>query len=166
MLTMGQTAKQAGVSKAALSSVFRIGKISANINDIGGRDVDPTDLPRVNPVSAGTVSTNSSIKRNATPANAPTETATFVARLDVEIEWVKAQMEQVKEMRKQLAHMEVRSKKWQDEAQSAQQLLTDMQPQRRGWFSFGKAIWPPKWRVPSHIMCVDVKFWGWRHRIG
>jgi hypothetical protein len=140
MLTMGQATKQAGVSKAALSRAIKSGKIPANKNAIDGWDVDPADLFRVNPVSLGTVSGNSSIKRNPTPANAPTETAILMARLNVEIDWLKAQMERVKTMRKQLAHMKVRSEKWQDQAQSAQRLLTDMQPQRRGWFGFGKAI--------------------------
>jgi len=139
MLMMGQAAKQAGVSKAAFSRAIKSGKISANKNAIGGWDVDPADLYRVNLVSAGTVSGNSSMNRNAPPANAPTETAILVARLDVEIDWLKAQKEQVKKMRKQLAHMKVQSEKWHDEAQSAQQLLTDIQPQWGGWFGLGKA---------------------------
>lgn len=120
MLTMGQAAKLTGVSKAALSRAFRIGKISANSNAIDSRDVDPTDVFRVDPVSARTVSGNSSMKRNANPANASTETTILMARLDVEIDWLKAQMEQVKKMRKQLAHMKDRSEKWQNEARSAQ----------------------------------------------
>ena len=120
MLTIRQAAKQAGVSKAALSRAIKSGKISANKNAIDGWDVDPADLFRANPVSAGT--------------------AILMARIDVEIDWLGAQMVQVKKMRKQLAHMKVKSEKWQDESQSAQGLLTDMQPQRRGWFGFGKAV--------------------------
>jgi len=72
--------------------------------------------------------------------NAPTETAILMARLDVEIDWLKAQKKQVKKMRKKLVHMKVQSEKWQDEAQSAQRLLTDVQPQWGGWFGLGKAI--------------------------
>jgi len=72
------------------------------------------------------------IKSDKVFANTPTETAIVMARLNVEIDWLKSQMEQVKKMRKQLVHMKVQSEKWQDEAQSAQRLLTDMQPQRRG----------------------------------
>ena len=122
MLTMEQAAKQAGVSKATLTRAFRSRRISANKNAKGVWD--------------------SAMKRNAPPASTKVESpqrAVLMARLDAEIDWLKAQMEQVKKMRKQLAHMKVQSEKWQDESQSAQGLLTDMQPQRRGWFGFGKA---------------------------
>ena len=119
MLTIRQAAKQAGVSKAALSRAIKSGKISANKNAIDGWDVDPADLFRANPVSAGT--------------------AILMARIDVEIDWLGAQMEQVKKMRKQLDNMKVQSEKWQDQAQSAQRLSTDIRPQRRSWFGFEKA---------------------------
>ncbi|NNJ75917.1 MAG: hypothetical protein HKP56_12235 [Anderseniella sp.] len=140
MLTMGQAAKLVSVGKAALGRAIKSGKISAKKNAIGGWEIDPADLFRVNPASAETVSDNNSIKRNEAPANAPTETAILMARLDVEIDWLKAQMEQVKKMRKQLVHMKLQSEKWQDEAQTEQRLLTDRQPQWGGWFGFGKAI--------------------------
>ena len=122
MLTMGQAAKQAGVSKATLTRAFRSRRISANKNAKGGWD--------------------SAMKRTAPPASTKVESpqrAVLMARLDAEIDWLKAQMEQVKMMRKQLDNMKVQSEKWQDESQSAQGLLTDKQPQRRGWFGFGKA---------------------------
>lgn len=119
MLPMGQAAKHVGVSKAALSRAFRIGQIHAIRNASDGWNVDPPDLFRVNPDSAGTVSGNSFTKRNATLANVSAETSNLMARIDVEIDWLKAQMEQVKMMRQQLADMKVRSEKWQDEVQPA-----------------------------------------------
>ena len=132
MLTMGQAAKQAGVSKATLTRAFRSRRISANKNAKGGWD--------------------SAMKRNAPPASTKVESprrAVLMARLDAEIDWLKAQMEQVKMMRKQLDNMKVQSEKWQDQAQSAQRLSTDIRTQRRSWFGFVKAIWPPKRLVPS-----------------
>jgi hypothetical protein len=122
MLTMGQAAKQAGVGKATLTRAFRRRRISANQNAKGGCDI--------------------AIKRNVPAAITKVdtlETALFMARLDAEIDWLKAQVEQVKMMRKQLDNMKVQSEKWQDQAQSTQRLSTDIRPQRRNWFGFGKA---------------------------
>jgi hypothetical protein len=122
MLTMGQAAKQAGVSKATLTRAFRRRRISANQNAKGGWD--------------------SAMQRNAPPAITKVESpqrAVLMARLDAEIDWLKAQVEQVKMMRKQLDNMKVQSEKWQDQEQSAQRLSTDIRPQRRNWFGFGKA---------------------------
>jgi hypothetical protein len=139
MLTIGRAEKQAGVSKATLTRAFRSRRISANKNADGW---------------------DSAMKRNAPPAITKVETpetAVLMTRMDVEIDWLKAQMEKVKMMRKQLADMKVQSDKWHDQEHSAQRLLTDTQPQRRGWFSFVKAIWPPKWRLPSETLRVDVR---------
>ena len=122
MLTIGRAGKQAGVSKATLTRAFRSRRISANKNAKGGWD--------------------SAMKRNAPPAITKVESpqrAVLMARLDVEIDWLKAQVERVKMMRKQLDNMKVQSEKWQDQHHSAQRLSTDIRPQRRNWFGFGKA---------------------------
>ena len=140
MLTMGQAAKEAGVSKATLSRAIKSGKISANKNDNGGWDIDPAELFRVYPVTAATGSGNGAMKRNATPAPAPDETpetAVSMARLETEVHGLKAQMEL---MREQLDDMKIQREKWQDQAQSAQRLLTDMRPERRGWFGLGRKV--------------------------
>jgi len=140
MMTMGQAAKQAGVSKTTLSRAIKSGKISANKNDNGGWDIDPSELFRVYPVTAATGSGNSAVKRNATPSPAPDETpetAVSMARLEAEVGGLKAQMEL---MREQLDDMKVERGKWQDQAQSAQRLLTDMRPQRRSWFGLGRKV--------------------------
>jgi predicted DNA-binding protein (UPF0251 family) len=138
MMTMGQAAKQAGVSKATLSRAIKSGKISANKNDKGGWDIDPAELFRVYPATPATGAGNGAMKRNATPANSPDETPETVAsmaRLEAEVHGLKAQMEL---MREQLDDMKIQREKWQDQAQSAQRLLTDMRPQRRSWFGFGR----------------------------
>ena len=122
MVTIGRAGKQAGVSKATLTRAFRSRRISGNKNAKGGWD--------------------SAMKRNTSPANTKVETpkmAVLMARLDAEIDWLKAQVEQVKMMRKQLDNMKVQSEKWQDQHHSAQRLSTDIRPQRRNWFGFGKA---------------------------
>ncbi len=58
MLTMGQTAKQAGISKATLSRAIKSGKISAKKNTRGGWDIDPAELFRVYPATPVTGSAN------------------------------------------------------------------------------------------------------------
>ena len=129
---MSKPELRGGQSKATLTRAFRSRRISANRNAKGGCD--------------------SAMKRTAPPASTKVESpqrAVLMVRLDAEIDWLKAQMEQVKMMRKQLDNMKVQSEKWQDQAQSAQRLSTDIRTQRRSWFAFVKAIWPPKRLVPS-----------------
>jgi hypothetical protein len=41
-------------------------------------------------------------------------------------------------MYQQLDYMKPQRYEWQGQAQSAQRLLTDMRPQKRGWFGWGK----------------------------
>mgnify|MGYP000502706254 CR=1 FL=1 len=131
MMTMGQAAKQAGVSKATLSRAIKSGKISANKNDKGGWDIDPAELFRVYPATPVTGAGNGAMKQNATPVPATDETAAFHAQVD----GLKAQLEL---MRDQIDDLKSQRDKWQDQAQTAQRLLTDMRPERRGWFGFSK----------------------------
>ena len=142
MLTMGEAAKRAGVAKATISRAIKAGKISAARNErTGGWDIDPAELFRVFPATGETGVTgggNSAVKQSATPANATAatpETAVSMARLEAEVQGLKAQMEL---MRETLDDLKGQRDKWQDQAQSAQRLLTDMRPERRGWFGFGR----------------------------
>ncbi len=131
--------RQAREIKAAIGRAIKSGEFSAHKKAIDGCDGDPAGLFTANTASARTISGNSSTKRYAKPAIAPTETAILMARLDAEIDWVNAQKKQVKKMRKKLVEMKVQSEKWQDEAQSAQRLLTDVKPHWSGWSGLGKA---------------------------
>lgn len=129
MMTMGQAAKQAGVSKATLSRAIKSGKISANKNDKGGWDIDPAELFRVYPATPATGAGNGAMKQNATPD----ETAVLHAQVD----GLKAQLDL---MREQVDDLKTQRDNWQDQAQSAQRLLTDMRPQRRSWFGLGRKV--------------------------
>jgi hypothetical protein len=42
-------------------------------------------------------------------------------------------------MREQLDDFREQRDKWSDQAQTAQRMLTDFRPQKRGWFGFRKA---------------------------
>ena len=135
--------RQEGTGKAALGCETRGGETSANVKAGGGRDIDTVNFSQGSPGSTGTVSGNSSMKRSPRDASVLTDTAILVARIDVEIDWLKAQKNQLKKMRKQLAQMKVQNEKWEAEAQSAKVLLADMsdiQPPCGSWVGFGKTI--------------------------
>jgi hypothetical protein len=64
MLTLGQAAKQTGLSKTAISRAVKSGRLSATRNDQGEYQIDPSELFRVYPVTA---SVDSEPERQATP---------------------------------------------------------------------------------------------------
>lgn len=131
MLTMGEAAKQAGISKATLSRAIKNGRVSATRNDKGGWDVDPAELFRVYPRNTATVAVNGSMKRDTTPIATADETPTLKA----EIEGLKAQLAL---MREQLDDVKDQRDGWQKQAETSQRLLADQRP-RRGLFGFLKA---------------------------
>lgn len=52
MLTLGQAAKETGVSKTAISRAVKSGRISAQRSDNGDYQIDPAELFRVYPVTS------------------------------------------------------------------------------------------------------------------
>lgn len=64
MLTLGQAAKETGVSKTAIARAIKSGRMSANKNDLGEYQIDPAELFRVYPV---TPSVDSGAEHHATP---------------------------------------------------------------------------------------------------
>ena len=52
MLTLGQAAKETGLSKTAISRAVKSGRLSATRNDQGEYQIDPSELFRVYPVTA------------------------------------------------------------------------------------------------------------------
>jgi hypothetical protein len=128
MLTMGEAAKEAGISKATLSRAIKNGRVSAKRNDKGGYDIDPAELFRVYPRNTATGSDNGSMKRDATPDVTPA--------LHAEIEGLKAQLALMKAPADDLKEQR---DGWQKQAEGSQRLLADQRPQRRSWFGLGKA---------------------------
>ena len=64
MLTLGQAAKETGLSKTAISRAIKNGKLSAARGENGEYQIDPAELFRVYPVTG---SGNSQAERQATP---------------------------------------------------------------------------------------------------
>lgn len=135
MLTMGEAAKLAGISKATLSRAIKNGRISAARNDKGGFDIDPAELFRVYPRNAATVAANGSVKQDATLISSPS-TSDETPVLRAEIEGLKAQLAM---MRDHSDEIKKQRDGWQAQAESAQRLLSDQRP-RRGLFSFLKGV--------------------------
>lgn len=138
MLTMGQAAKEAGISKSTLSRAIKTGRVSAARNDKGGYEIDPAELFRVFPCNTATGSSNSSMKRDATPIATPLATDETPV-LKAEIEGLKAQLEL---MRDQVSDLKDDRDAWKDQAATSTRLLEDLRPQnfrpRRRWFDFLK----------------------------
>jgi len=131
-LTMGQAAKEAGISKATLSRAIKSGKVSATRNEKGGWDIDPSELFRVYPRNTDTGSDNGSMKQNVTPV----ETGANPAALQAEIDGLKGQLDL---MREALEDAREEKASWRKQAESAQRLLADSTAKRRGWFGLGRA---------------------------
>jgi hypothetical protein len=58
------------------------------------------------------------------------------AVLQAQLDGLKTQVDM---MREQLDDLREQRDKWSDQAQTAQRMLTDSRPQKRGWFGFRKA---------------------------
>jgi hypothetical protein len=126
MLTLGQAAKHAGVSKATLSRAIKSGRLSAVPNDRNGWDIDPAELFRAFPRNPGNGSDNGSMKQSATP---PATDETLALRAEIE-----GLRQQLVLMRESLDREREIAGGWQRQAESAQRLLTDQSAGRRGWF--------------------------------
>lgn len=130
-LTMGQAAKEAGVSKATLSRAIKSGKVSATPSGNGGWEIDPAELFRVFPPKPVNGSDNASVKPSTTPA-ATDETPILKA----EIAGLRAQLDL---MREKAEYAEEQASAWQRQAESTQRLLADHTGKQRGWFGLKRA---------------------------
>ena len=120
MLTLGQAAKETGLSKPTLSKAIKKGRISANKNDLGHFEIDPTELFRVYPL-------NSNKARNPEQQN----TTGLQGQVDVLRELIR----QLESERNDLRNERDR---WRQQATAL--LLPPLSPPapRRRWWLFGK----------------------------
>jgi len=130
VFTMGQAAKEAGVSKATLSRAIKSGKLSASRNDKNGWDIDPAELFRVYPRNTDNGSGNGGMKQTVTPDTTAAETAVLQAE-------IAGLRERLDDMKAALEREREQADKWQQQAESLR-LLADQRPRRRGWFGFGR----------------------------
>jgi excisionase family DNA binding protein len=124
-LTLGQAARQAGISKSYLSRLIKSGKISAERQGNGEFRIDPSELSRLADIRPqGRDQGNSASERLETPRE-------LVLKREVEL---------LRELLadKEQTLMDVRSERdaWRQQAQTL--LLTGGDRQSRRWWHFGR----------------------------
>src|SRR5215475_11693859 len=124
-LTLGQAAKQAGISKSYLSRLIKSGKVSAERQDNGELRIDPSELSRLADIRphaqhAG----NSASERLETPREQV---------LQREVELLR---ELLRDKEETLADVRAERDAWRQQAQTL--LLTGGERTSRRWLWFGK----------------------------
>ena len=135
MLTLGQAARLSDTSKTTLTRAIKAGRLSAIRRDDGSYEIDPAELSRVYTVKVETPATGAvtgTVVHQATPERDPGDTLALRA----EIEGLKAQLAL---MREHADDLKSQRDGWQNQAESAQRLLADQRPAKRGWFGLGRA---------------------------
>lgn len=126
MLSLGQAAQEAGVSKSSVSRAIAKGRLSATRNDKRGWDIDESELFRwCTTLRVG----NGKLERTGTPHWNPagTDSASEIAVLRAKAE-VRDELCQV--LKDQIVDLRRERDKWQTQAE-AQRLLAA--PKRRWW---------------------------------
>jgi len=125
-LTLGQAAKQAGISKSYLSRLIKSGKVSAERQDNGELRIDPSELDRLERNRPhGRDQGNSTSERLETPREQV---------LQREVELLR---ELLRDKEQTLADVRVERDAWRQQAQTL--LLTGGQRNSRRWLWFGKS---------------------------
>jgi len=122
VFTLGQAAKEAGVSKTSLHRAIKSGRVSANRNDNGTLSIDPAELFRVFPRNSGTVAGNGPLEQTVTAQEQPgtgAGTAETVA-LQAQVSILESQMSMLRE---HFDEMKSQRDAWQRQAEQAQRLL-------------------------------------------
>jgi len=89
MFSMGEAARQAGVSKATIHRHIKAGKLSAVRNENGSYSIDPAELFRAYPAQ----------KQAVTVSVRQTETAVEPLKIDYEIALLRERIEELKQDR-------------------------------------------------------------------
>jgi excisionase family DNA binding protein len=123
LYTLGEAAKEVGVSKATISRAIKKGKLSAKKNDDNTYAIDPSELTRWFD-SNGRV--NGQSKRTATPAETG-ETPPQNNGLQAEVEGLRAQVELLVSERDDLrGRLDAES----EERRKLTMMLTDQRPEK------------------------------------
>jgi DNA-binding transcriptional MerR regulator len=131
-LTLGQAAKAAGVSKTTLQRYMHLGKLSASRRDDGSYDIDPAEILRVFGSDRRDRNSDTQVV-NHVPAN-------VITPFRVEIDGLRAQLEQIKGERDDLRRrLDAEAEERRQVQARLTALLTDQRPgaqpdARRGWW--------------------------------
>ncbi len=111
MLTLGQAARLTGLGKTTITRAIKAGKLSASRRDGGSYEIDPAELSRVydvRPQTLETVTEDRRVVHHATTDTRPRdgagdpEVTARLAALEVEIQGLKALLEEVRSSRDEL----------------------------------------------------------------
>lgn len=117
MLSMGEAARQTGVSKATIHRHIKSGRLSATRTENGAYSIDPAELFRVYPPA----------KRPETVAVGQGGTPSGTAETDREIALLRERIEELKQDRDA----------WREQAERLL-LSAPASTARRGWWPFGR----------------------------
>jgi excisionase family DNA binding protein len=125
-LTLGQAARQAGISKSYLSRLIKSGKVSAERQDNGEYRIDPSELDRL-PQSC----THERDQGNRTSERLETPQELVLKR---EVELLR---ELLRDKEQTLTDVRLERDAWRQQAQTL--LLTGGHKKSRRWLWFGKS---------------------------
>lgn len=142
MLSLGQAARAAEVSKSSISRAISSGRLSATRNaERGGWDITEDELFRVFPVAnrkpVATPVANGKLRRSETPKNSQSETVSAVeiavlrAKLEAKDELHQALQNQHQTLLTQMDDLRADRDAWRQQAENTARLLT---PPRRWWW--------------------------------
>lgn len=125
--SLGEAAKELGVSKPTVQRAIKAGRLSATRNDDGSYDIDPAELSRAFPAVTRVGNVTHDLKRD--------ETAGAPRVLQAEVEGLREQVALLKDERNDLRR---RLDAEAEERRRVTALLTDQRPpKRRKWWPWG-----------------------------
>ena len=121
--SLGEAAKELGVSKPTVQRAIKAGRMSATRNDDGSYDIDPAELSRAFPAVTRTGNVAPDLKRDETRV------------LQAEVEGLRQQVALLKDERDDLRR---RLDAEAEERRRMTALLTDQRPtKKRKWWPWG-----------------------------
>lgn len=134
--SLGEAAKELGVSKPTVQRAIKSGRLSATRRDDGSYDIDPAELRRAFPAVTPSSTVSQGLKRDETPNDSRV--------LQAEVEGLREQVALLKDERD---HLRRRLDAEAEERRRVTALLTDQRPAapqpetksaaRRRWWLFG-----------------------------
>ena len=132
MLSMGQAARAAGISKTSIHRAIKSGKLSASREADASYRIDPAELFRV--YVPGRQVLEQTVTPSATPATASHSPVTGLGTLALEVE-IRMLRELVQSERLRADAAACDRDAWRGQAEATQRLLVDARPRRAGLFA-------------------------------
>lgn len=143
---MGEAAKLTGVSKSTLTRAVKAGKLSVGRDDSGAYRIAVAELERVYPIRTHqgerrTMAHHAPERDEGDEAGGASSDAVLheqVAALQAQLDMMRDRLEDAHgerdDAREQRDAWQGEADQWRGQAETAQRLLADARPVRRGWF--------------------------------